>query len=214
MHWPGDYFFNYGLMPQTFEDPKIRFQGTEFFGDGDPLDALEIGSAQLSIGDVAIVKVITEFHDFERFHSSLTSFESCFCCQVLGALPLVDKNAMDWKILVIRIDDPLAALMNDVQDVEKHMKGALPALKTYFAEYKRAEGFVNTFANFGPDKLKYGSTSPMDSRSTGFALSRARALEVIRETHEHWLKSFSHKQQSLKASPVREIWARNSVIGV
>ena len=40
----GDYFVNYGMLPQTFEDPKILAGGTKLLGDGDPIDALELGA--------------------------------------------------------------------------------------------------------------------------------------------------------------------------
>jgi hypothetical protein len=54
----GDYFFNYGMLPQTFEDPAVVAPGTQYFGDGDPIDALELGSRQLSVGSLVAVKPV------------------------------------------------------------------------------------------------------------------------------------------------------------
>ena len=38
----------------------------------------------------------------------------------LGALAMIDEGELDWKIVAISLDDPKAALVNDVDDVEKH----------------------------------------------------------------------------------------------
>ena len=52
-----------------------------------------VGTEQCQIGQVTIVKV-------------------------LGAISLVDNEKMDWKILVLQIDDPLAKFVNSIADVE------------------------------------------------------------------------------------------------
>ena len=68
--------FNYGMLPQTWENPfeKDKVMGIE--GDGDPLDIIEIGSHAVSCGSMLDVKV-------------------------LGALCLIDQGQIDWKILCI-----------------------------------------------------------------------------------------------------------------
>lgn len=33
---------------------------------------------------------------------------------------MIDEGELDWKIIAISLDDPKAALVNDVDDVEKH----------------------------------------------------------------------------------------------
>lgn len=35
--------FNYGLLPQTWEDPNYVDPDTKSLGDGDPIDAIELG---------------------------------------------------------------------------------------------------------------------------------------------------------------------------
>ncbi len=37
----------------------------------------------------------------------------------LGVLAMIDDGELDWKVIAIAIDDPKAALVNDVADVEK-----------------------------------------------------------------------------------------------
>ena len=54
----GPIFWNYGCLPQTWEDPNHK--GDEAvggaFGDDDPLDVVEIGAASLEMGSVTPVK--------------------------------------------------------------------------------------------------------------------------------------------------------------
>ena len=120
--------WNYGLLPQTWEDPSFANNEVEgAFGDNDPgirpfafvctflsythsstrvdtkyiiylelaVDVVEIGESRRKIGEVLKVKP-------------------------LGALAMIDEGELDWKIVAISLDDPKAALVNDVDDVEKH----------------------------------------------------------------------------------------------
>lgn len=63
-------------------------------GDNDPVDVVEIGSQQLETGGVYKVKV-------------------------LGAYAMIDEGELDWKIIAIRTDDPMADYLNDIDDVER-----------------------------------------------------------------------------------------------
>jgi len=72
-------FFNYGLLPQTWEDPAHK-EGN-YTGDNDPLDIIELGSAARRVGDVVPVKV-------------------------LGNLKLIDQGELDHKIIALALDDP------------------------------------------------------------------------------------------------------------
>lgn len=63
-------------------------------GDNDPVDVVEIGSEQLKTGGVYKVKV-------------------------LGAYAMIDEGELDWKIIAIRTDDPMAAHLNDIDDIER-----------------------------------------------------------------------------------------------
>ena len=47
-------FFNYGLLPQTWEDPTISDPETKALGDGDPIDAIEVGSGRDGAGNVGL----------------------------------------------------------------------------------------------------------------------------------------------------------------
>ena len=51
----GNPIFNYGLIPQTWEDPDNPVDGHG--GDNDPLDIIELGSTPLPVGAVFKAKV-------------------------------------------------------------------------------------------------------------------------------------------------------------
>ncbi|KAJ2768796.1 inorganic pyrophosphatase, partial [Coemansia nantahalensis] len=109
------YIWNYGALPQTFEDPHTTDRETGFAGDGDPIDVLEVGSALCAEGSVHRVKV-------------------------LAVLALIDGAETDWKVLAIRADDPLAPQLNDVDDLERHMPGLVAATVDWFTHYKAPDG--------------------------------------------------------------------------
>uniref|UniRef100_G1N310 inorganic diphosphatase n=1 Tax=Meleagris gallopavo TaxID=9103 RepID=G1N310_MELGA len=77
------YIWNYGALPQTWEDPNHTDNITGCCGDNDPVDVCEIGSKVRSSGEVVQVKV-------------------------LGVLALLDEGETDWKIIAIGVDDPEA----------------------------------------------------------------------------------------------------------
>lgn len=107
--------FNYGCIPQTWEnslenDPKYPYKG-----DGDPLDIVEIGEAPLATGSVADVKVI-------------------------GALCLVDSGEADWKIICINTQDIHANEVNSPSDIDKLYPGKLAAIRSWFEVIKTFDG--------------------------------------------------------------------------
>ena len=66
------------------------------------MDVVEIGTAQCNQGGVYKVKV-------------------------LGAYAMIDDGELDWKMICIRVDDPKAANINDIEDVERY--GACGAVR-------------------------------------------------------------------------------------
>jgi len=113
---------NYGAMPQTWEDPKIKYEPTGTFGDKDPLDVIDIASAIHERGQVKTIKV-------------------------LGAYLLIDEGETDWKIIGIDVDDPESSKFNELEDIDKQRPGYLLSIRDWFRDYKIAEGkLANTFA--------------------------------------------------------------------
>ncbi|OIV96106.1 hypothetical protein TanjilG_13038 [Lupinus angustifolius] len=114
--YPYNIHWNYGLLPQTWEDPSSANSEVEgAFGDNDPVDVVEIGETRRKIGDVLKIKP-------------------------LAALAMIDEGELDWKIVAISLDDPKASLVNDIDDVEKHFPGTLTAIRDWFRDYKIPDG--------------------------------------------------------------------------
>ncbi|XP_071071306.1 inorganic pyrophosphatase 2, mitochondrial isoform X4 [Dasypus novemcinctus] len=183
------YIWNYGALPQTWEDPHQKDKSTDCCGDNDPIDVCEIGSKIFSRGEVIRVKI-------------------------LGILALIDEGETDWKLIAINVNDPEASKFNGKQillkqlgthlplgtsqvwfpvppkenkpdskltqrddatqrhnigDVRKYKPGYLEATLNWFRIYKVPEGKPeNQFAFNGEFKNK------------------AFALEVIESTHKCW----------------------------
>jgi len=140
------YIWNYGAIPQTFEDPEHIDPSTNCKGDSDPIDVCEIGQKVHERGSVVQVKV-------------------------LGTVALIDEGETDWKVLAIDVNDPLAAELNDVNDIEKHMPGFLAATVEWFRVYKMPDGKpANDFAFNGEPK------------------DRAFATDIVMQCHGQWKK--------------------------
>ncbi|EDO34593.1 predicted protein [Nematostella vectensis] len=109
------YIWNYGALPQTWEDPGHTDAATGCKGDNDPIDACEIGTMVSTRGEVKQVKV-------------------------LGILAMIDEGETDWKVICIDVNDPVANNLNDIDDVEKHMPGLIKATVDWFRIYKIPAG--------------------------------------------------------------------------
>merc|ERR1712078_492952 len=92
--YPYNINWNYGLIPQTWEDPGVENADLKVMGDNDPVDVVEIGSATLEMGGVYPVKIV-------------------------GVLAMIDDGELDWKMIAVNSKDPKFASVNDVADVER-----------------------------------------------------------------------------------------------
>jgi inorganic pyrophosphatase len=121
----GDLPFNYGLMPQTWEDPSHSHPLTKRGGDNDPLDLVELSEEPIPVGAVRSVKV-------------------------LGIMALLDEAETDWKVLAIDAAHPLAYSIKTAEDIEKHWPGKIDAVREWFRNYKTTDGKgMNDFAADG-----------------------------------------------------------------
>mmetsp|Transcript_15620 Transcript_15620/g.23982 ORF Transcript_15620/g.23982 Transcript_15620/m.23982 type:complete len:316 (-) Transcript_15620:4-951(-) len=112
----GDIFFNYGCLPQTWEDPThIHPDAEGCRGDNDPLDVCEIGLRVVGPGKVRPVKV-------------------------LGILCMIDEGEADWKVVTIDAEDKWAPFLNDIEDVARELPGTLEAIREWFRTYKIPDG--------------------------------------------------------------------------
>ncbi|KAI5625229.1 inorganic pyrophosphatase 2, mitochondrial isoform X1 [Silurus asotus] len=109
------YIWNYGALPQTWEDPNHTDKDTNCCGDNDPLDVCDIGTKVCSSGQVIQVKV-------------------------LGILALIDEGETDWKVIAINTDDPDADKLHSIEDVRVNRPGHLEATVEWFRKYKIPDG--------------------------------------------------------------------------
>lgn len=122
------YIWNYGALPQTWENPEHLDDGTGCKGDNDPIDVIEIGYRVAKRGEILQVKI-------------------------LGTIALIDEGETDWKLIAIDVNDPIADQLNDVADIEKHFPGLLKASVEWFKIYKIPDGKPeNQFAFNGEAK--------------------------------------------------------------
>lgn len=145
------YIWNYGCFPQTWEDPTQVHMETGALGDGDPLDVCEIGKKGAVVGQVMRVKV-------------------------LGVLGMIDEGEMDWKVIVVNVEDSLAEEVNEIEDLYRVLPGLLHATFSWFRTYKVPDGKdLNVFAF-------RERVQPKDY-----------AFEIIEECHESWKKLMEGK---------------------
>jgi len=111
----GDIWFNYGCLPRTWEDTEFVHPDVGCPGDGDPLDACEIGMRMFQTGEVRQTKV-------------------------LGVICMIDEDETDWKLIVIDVEDRWADELHDVDDVERLLPGALDQIREWWRTYKVTDG--------------------------------------------------------------------------
>jgi 3'-phosphoadenosine 5'-phosphosulfate synthase len=120
----GTTFFNYGLIPQTWEDPEMMSMG--YGADNDPIDMIELGDTPLLMGSITP-------------------------CRVIGELELIDEGETDHKILCIAMTDPLSATVHTMDDLERAKPGTLDLLRNWLKRYKTTDGKpVNSLASETP----------------------------------------------------------------
>jgi inorganic pyrophosphatase len=112
----GDIPFNYGCLPQTWENNIQLDKLTQLKGDNDPLDVVEISPAKIEVGQVLAVKV-------------------------LGVFALIDEGETDWKLLAIAANNPKFSKINSVEDIHRELGPSyLQGVLDWFRYYKTTDG--------------------------------------------------------------------------
>lgn len=109
---------------------------------------MEIGSRVLKTGEVAPIKI-------------------------LGSLAMIDGGEMDWKVLGIRVGDPLSSRLHDIESdsVPADVKVLLENIRHWFRVYKVSEGKgLNSFA------------------FDGKWLGKKDTIRILNSTHGQWKK--------------------------
>ena len=121
-------FFNYGLLPQTWEDPSHVNAELDVAGDNDPVDVVELGPDALDCGSVTPVRVV-------------------------GALAMIDEGEIDWKMIAINAAHPAASRVQSLDDVEREFPGQMDAVREWFRDYKIPDGKPANAFGFGEKVL-------------------------------------------------------------
>jgi len=117
----GNIPFNYGAIPQTWEDPNEIDGELHLAGDNDPIDVVELSPGALTEGGIYEVKP-------------------------LGILALIDEGEVDWKVLAVNVRNPLARDIDDNVDIENVLPGMENTIREWFRKYKTTDGKpMNTF---------------------------------------------------------------------
>ena len=111
----GTPFFNYGFIPQTWEDPELKDATGKYGGDNDPLDVMEIGSTPFQMGSVTP-------------------------CKIIGSLLLIDEGETDHKIICIAVSDKDSRSINNMDDLERVKPRTLDNLRDWLKRYKTSDG--------------------------------------------------------------------------
>jgi len=141
----GPIFWNYGCLPQTWEDPNVKGDADVggAFGDDDPVDVVEIGAASLEMGSFTPIKV-------------------------LGCLSMIDDGELDWKVIAIAASDEFADKINDVDDIEEFYPGTVSGIREWFRWYKTPDGKpVNGFGH-GEKALGAAKAKEVIEETNGF----------------------------------------------
>lgn len=114
--YPYPILWNYGMLPQTWEDPdNISEELGGVGGDNDPTDVVEIGGSACTSGQVYEVKPICAF-------------------------AMIDDGEVDWKVIVISSDLPEASRISTAADVDNEFPGELQRIYEWFRDYKIPAG--------------------------------------------------------------------------
>jgi inorganic pyrophosphatase len=106
------YPYNYGAIPQTWENPMVPDHVTGLYGDNDPMDCFDISSIEANTGDVV-------------------------CLKVIGSIAMVDGGEMDWKVIGINHADPMANHINDLSDLSQDQ---IDRVLDFLTNYKVPDG--------------------------------------------------------------------------
>jgi inorganic pyrophosphatase len=109
--YPLDIYWNYGMIPKTWENPKAEHPEMKAFGDNDPVDIVEIGSKPIARGTICKIKAV-------------------------GTLAMIDEGELDWKVIGVSTEDPKCKDISSVADMEKAFPGQIDAIREWFRNYK------------------------------------------------------------------------------
>jgi inorganic pyrophosphatase len=113
----GNIPFNYGFIPQTWENPNILDKYTNMPGDDDPIDVIEISDMQIGIGEIQNIKI-------------------------LGIITMIDDNETDWKVLAVTDKNPNFDKINTIKNIDNNK---MNIIIDWLKNYKSTNGISKTY---------------------------------------------------------------------
>ncbi|KAF7964509.1 hypothetical protein HWV62_6761 [Athelia sp. TMB] len=109
------YLWNYGVLPQTWEDSRQIHSETNARGPNDLIGVFDISEEVGFSGQVKQVKV-------------------------LGALAVIENEEINWRIIVIDALSPNAAKLDDVADIDRVYPSLLSATREWLIVSELPDG--------------------------------------------------------------------------
>lgn len=163
----GTPFFNYGLIPQTWEDPNLK-SSAGYGGDNDPIDIIEFGSRPLEMGSITP-------------------------CRILGSVELIDEGETDHKVMCIALSDPDASRIHTLADLDALKPGTVEKFKTWLKRYKTSDGKpANSLASETPRDAREALAVVDEVHARWSALcghDGTRRTSLSSKTEDFWLAS-------------------------
>ena len=163
----GTPFFNYGLIPQTWEDPNLK-SSAGYGGDNDPIDIIEFGRGPLPMGSITP-------------------------CRILGSVELIDEGETDHKVICIALSDPDAPRINSLSDLDAIKPGIVEKFKDWLKKYKTSDGKPeNTLASETPRNAEEAAAVVAETHARWKSLcgkDGTRRASLSSKTDAFWLTS-------------------------
>ena len=114
-HYGIEPVFNYGMVPQTWENVHHEDKATGCFGDNDPLDIVDLTPRDMALLELPDLKVI-------------------------GSLCFIDEGEIDWKLIAVEASYAKEhGIRDEVSFGQKH-PGGINAVREWFRTYKTYDG--------------------------------------------------------------------------
>ena len=130
----GPIFWNYGCLPQTWEDPGVKGDADVggAFGDDDPVDVRAVTPSDAALRPPTSAPPARTERVWTRvwccqvveIGAASLAMGSFTPVKVVGCLSMIDDGELDWKLIAIAASDVHANEINDVGDIEKFYPGA------------------------------------------------------------------------------------------
>lgn len=118
---------------------------------------------------------------------------------------MIDSGELDWKVIAISVDDPLADRLNGVADVERQLPGYIsgPSMISYLSSiillslFAIASVLCMLVTGIREWFRWYKTPDGKPLNRFGYSdrcLDREEALDVVKETHEAWERLLDRKK--------------------